>query len=739
MKKLNNRYKRNLKSSLSFYISLSFLTCVTVLMYLLFSSAVHCEDIYVQNFFDESNVEDGQFTTYRELSNEDIEELEKDYDVLVERQNYVNLEEGNYTVRLFSFTEKINIPEVTAGEAPKDNDEICLTQSFAEANNVEIGNNIILNGKKYRVTGFAERPDYLYMIENQSDSYHRAAEFGLGFVTRTELESFEDGAYYYSVTYDEDNREEFRKHLNDVYRTLSYMTAETNHRISTPKATIVQFEIITGVILPALLVLVIAVIAVVLGRKVKAEKKHIGTLTALGYRKNEIAMHYAWYAIIPGVAGEILGLVLAFILVKPMAGAIFFKLEKLPVIYTVDWLNVILAMIIPVAAYTITAILSVLRILKMSVTDMLSGRSNKGKESRLLVQSEMNFKRKFRIRTLLNNYVRTLVAILGIVISGLIMCVGIMMHDSCRNYEDNVIDDIGTFNYEYLLNGLTYADQDGEKLLSATFEVEGSDNSVMLMGLDKDNRYINLHTIDDKEADIDGKYYISSMASEIFGVDKGDTFTVYDTATLEKYDIKISGIINNKAQSVIYSSAETVAGLLGIEDGQYNVIISDKKLDIDESFVNSTIKKETMKNMIRNVISGTKILIYLMIIFGFLICSICVYLMVNMIIEENAVTISMLKVLGYYNKEINKITINIYHILVPIGIVLSLIGGWFITWEYFDSSTASFQAQIPVYLSVEGLIFFVAVVVISYIISLLLLGRKVRNVDMSDSLKSIRE
>lgn len=319
MKKLNNRYKRNLRSSMSFYISLSFLTCVTVLMYLLFSSAVHCENIYVQNLFNENNVEDGQFTTYGELSNEDIEELEEEYDVLVERQDYVSLEEENYTVRLFSFTEKINIPEVTAGEAPKDDDEICLTQSFAEANNVEIGDSTIINGKKYKVTGFAERPDYLYMIENQSDSYHRAAEFGLGFVTRGELESLEGAAYYYSVTYDKDNQEEFRKHLNDEYITLSYMKAETNHRISTPKSTIVQFELITGVILPALLVLVIAVIAVVLGRKVKAEKKYIGTLTALGYRKNEIAMHYAWYAIIPGVVGEILGLVLALVLVKPMA------------------------------------------------------------------------------------------------------------------------------------------------------------------------------------------------------------------------------------------------------------------------------------------------------------------------------------------------------------------------------------------------------------------------------------
>ena len=243
------------------------------------------------------------------------------------------------------------------------------------------------------------------------------------------------------------------------------------------------------------ILVVIAVIAVVLGRKVKAEKKYIGTLTALGYRKNEIAMHYAWYAIIPGVVGEILGLVLALVLVKPMAGEIFFKLEKLPVTYTVDWLNVIPAMIIPVVAYMITATLNVLRILKMSVTDMLSGRSNKGKESHLLVQSGMNFKRKFRIRALFNNYVRTLVAILGIVISGLVMCVGLMMNDSCRNYEDTVIDDIGTFNYEYLLNGLTDVEQDGDKVLCSTFEVEDSENSVMLMGIDKDNKYINLNTI----------------------------------------------------------------------------------------------------------------------------------------------------------------------------------------------------------------------------------------------------
>lgn len=740
MKNLNKRYKRSIIQNLSFYVGVFFLTCLTVLMFLLFSTSVNCEDKYVQKFFRDNNVEDGQFTTLKEIPDEDIEKLEKDFHTVIEKQRYRNYEEDNYTVRLFAFTEKINIPRVTKGRAPEKDEEICLSQSFAEANKIKVGSKITLNGKDYRVTGYAERPDYLYMIEDQSDSFHRASEFGLGFVTNQEMDHISDSKFYYSVTYAEDNKSNFRGYIHDEYTTLSYMTAETNHRISTPKATIIQYSLITGGILPALLILVVAIIAVVLGRKVRSEKKHIGTLTALGYRKREISLHYLWYALIPGIGGELAGIALTYALVEEVAGSFFFKLEKLPVHYSVEPLGIILVLLLPAAAYAAASFFTASRMLRMNVTDMLNGRSNRGRESHMLVNSNVNFRLKFRIRAIFNNYGRTLVVILGIVVSGMIMSTALMMDDSCRNYENKVIDDIGSFNYEYILSHPTDSDDiGGEKLISTTLEVTDSENNIMLTGIEDDNDMLSLETTDGSKADLDGKYYISSMGAAIFGVEKGDSLTVYDTASLEEYTIEISGIIRNRAQTVIYSSADTVAQLLGIEDGFYNIVMSREALDIDEDMLANTIEKKTMKEMIQNVIAGMKSLIWLMVVFGAVICTISVYLMVNMLIEENAVTISMLKVLGYHSREIDRITTNIYHILVPIGIVLALSGGWLITWKYFDFSTASFQAQIPAYISLKYLTVFIGLVVLSYAASLILLSRKVKNVNMSDSLKSARE
>lgn len=739
MKNVNKRYKRSIFQNFTFYIGIFFLTCLTVLMFLLFSTSVNCEDKYVQQFFSNNNVEDGQFTTLLEINDNDIEKLEKDYDVSIEKQFYLNSEEDEYTVRLFNFTKKINTPELTKGRAPESNDEICLSESFADANSVEIGSKISINGKLYKVTGFAERPDYLYMIEDQSDSFHRASEFGLGFVTDDEMNDFEEHKYYYSVKYGNSSQSDFRKHIYDEYTTISYMTSETNHRISTPKATIVQYSLITGGILPALLLLVVAIIAVVLGRKVRSEKKYIGTLTALGYRKTEIVLHYLWYALIPGIAGELTGIILTYALVGKVAGSFFFKLEKLPIDYNISLEGIIVALLLPAVSYAAASIFTASKILKMNVTDMLNGRNHNGRESHMLVNSNINFRFKFKLRAIFNNCGRTIVVILGIVVSGMIMATALMMDDSCRNYEKNIIDDIGSFNYEYILSyPIDDKELGGEKLISTTFEVADSENNIMLTGVENGNSLINLDTSDGK-ADLNGKYYISSMGAAIFNVDKGDQLKVYDTSSLKEYTIEISGIINNRAQSVIYSSSDDVAELLDIEKGKYNIIMSEEKLDINDELLANTIEKKTMKEMIQNVISGMKSLIWLMVVFGAIICAVSVYLMVNMLIEENAVTISMLKVLGYHNREIDRITTNIYHILVPIGIILALSGGWVITWKYFDFSTASFQAQIPVYLSIRGLAVFVGLIVLSYAVSLILLSRKVKNVNMSDSLKSARE
>ena len=102
--------------NLSFYVSLFFLTAVTVLMFLLFSTSVKCEEKYVTDFFERNCVEDGQFRTYLPLTDDNIESLNKEYGVQIEKQLYTDKEEDDYTVRVFKKSHTVDKYEIIDGK-----------------------------------------------------------------------------------------------------------------------------------------------------------------------------------------------------------------------------------------------------------------------------------------------------------------------------------------------------------------------------------------------------------------------------------------------------------------------------------------------------------------------------------------------------------------------------------------------------------------------------------------------
>ena len=74
---LNKRYLRNIKSNLSFYISITLLTLLVVYMYVAISAAYTKEKAYLDEKVIEANREDGQFTLYNDMSDEDIIKYEE--------------------------------------------------------------------------------------------------------------------------------------------------------------------------------------------------------------------------------------------------------------------------------------------------------------------------------------------------------------------------------------------------------------------------------------------------------------------------------------------------------------------------------------------------------------------------------------------------------------------------------------------------------------------------------------
>ena len=124
---------------------------------------------------------------------------------------------------------------------------------------------------------------------------------------------------------------------------------------------------------------------------------------------------------------------------------------------------------------------------------------------------------------------------------------------------------------------------------------------------------------------------------------------------------------------------------------------------------------------------------------GAVICVAAIYVAVNMLVSENRSNISMLKVLGYKDKQINQIVLNVNHILLPVGFLCS-IPLVFASTNWFMVFLAAFIGVLPkTYIAPQSFLYTALLVCFSYFGSLFLLRRKVSKVDMVESLKGNRE
>lgn len=742
--KLNKRYKRNIKSSLSSYISMALLTFLSVLLYLSLAGGVNGERAYIDEFRKTANVEDGQFTLYNDLTESDVSNLEKQYDVELEKQRYVDYEsDAGYTIRIFQDNKKINGYVVTKGEDISSDKDVLVSARFAETNGIEIGDVLSVGELDYSVSGYFERVDYLLMLKNITDSYYVPSEFGIATISKQSFDQFDatDIKEYYSVVYNKDNEIEFRKNLYEKFMTSSYTSAESNPRIASPLTTIESMEMASGVLLPVMLMFVVILVAVVLGRKVKSEHKQIGILAALGYHKKELALHYSLFGLIPGILGSVLGVVISLPVLPAMATMLFADIEPLPVSYTSNAVQIIISLVLPAVVYSVFAYITAYRIMSKDVVLMIhGGKSDSSKTKLRMKNSKLHFKTKFRLRTIFGNMSRTLVVILGVCVGGIILVYSFACMDSFKQYVDVSVDEAGNYEYQYVLNELKTDDlEEGTKVITTTFQVDGYDSTIMLTGLDDDS-YLDLKNQTGDSVRInEGDYYISTMGAMAFGIETGDEVLLYDVNSMKEYSVKITGIIKNNSQNVIYSNRVTACDLLSLPDECYNAVMSDTELDYSDSEVATVITKESLRSQIQEVSDQMGAMIWIMVIFGVIICVITIYLMVNVLLTENASSISMLKVLGYHDNEIDKIVVNVYHYLIPFGIVLGVVAGYFVCKANFDASVTVYNTYIETCISAVSIIAYAILVLVSYFISILLLKRKVKKVDMVESLKDNRE
>ena len=310
---LQKRIRRGLRKNLSFYITGSVLTALCIMLWVGAFSASRTLSATYNKLYEQTSLEDGQFTTSLPLTDGDIEALESEFGVLLERQLYRNLPRGDSTLRLLSHSPKINRAVVFEGSPLGDCNDVLITYNYAKAQGISVDDTITLADREFTVCGLCIRPDYAAMYANFEDSFPNSVDFGIAVINKSAMEQLGEYSGLYSVKYlDASQEAAFRSAVSERYQTLEYVMKSANPRTGALLTQAGDLEAEFSVYSPIIMLAVVVVIAMVLIRTVKRDGKTIGTLMALGYRKGELIAHYMRYALIPAVFGDILGLALCY-------------------------------------------------------------------------------------------------------------------------------------------------------------------------------------------------------------------------------------------------------------------------------------------------------------------------------------------------------------------------------------------------------------------------------------------
>lgn len=740
--KLNRRYTRSIRENSSFYLSSTVLTVVTLLLYFLFNIAGNAILDFSADFYERNKIEDANFTTYREIPDKELRELADTYHVTLEEQRYINMETDDVAARIFSRTQNIDLYEITQGNDVADDDEIVISEGYAVENSIKIGSSMKIGDKEYTVVGLLQRPDYLYMLESEDDSYKNVSTFYLCYMTDSGFESMGDAGCQYLVRYGQGSDAiEFRKTVHERYYMRSYTAAKDNPRITMVEQQAQLFIAMAYVLLCILPLIAVILISIIISRKVKSEQRMIGTLSALGYKKRQLMLHYVGFAAIPGLVGGILTAVISAVAAQPLSEMGLQDYEPMRVTGHLNILDAALGVAIPTVLYVFAALVSVQKLLKKDTVLLLNGNADGGKKKERwrLAGKKVSFRTKFALRSLLGNPMRSFVVFLGVFLGCFIMLLGQAFFDSIDHMGNAAADEMGSFEHQYILNEmLTENPYGGEEMLVST--VENADGSKLsVLGTADNNAYLNFKDKSGSSVSIEDGYYITSLVQLTLGWQTGDTVTVYNPLSLEEKEIKIAGIIQNNVQKNIVTSKTLAAELTGLDKNSFNCIVGNQDLFIPEAKIAQESKRSDITDQAKTMTKQMDFMLQMVIGLGIIICIAAVYVAVNMLVTESCGNISMLKVLGYRDKQINKIILRSHHILLPIGILLSIPCVYATAHAFFLLMVDYGVMLIDTYVEVKSYVISILLTVGCYFGTLWLLRRKEKKVDMIESLKDNRE
>lgn len=506
-------------------------------------------------------------------------------------------------------------------------------------------------------------------------------------------------------------------------------------------------------------------------RMVEEQRVQIGTLKALGYNKIQIASKYLLYASFACIIGGAIGMLIGSISLPRIIWMMYSMMYEIPnfvanfnLYYSIIGLGLASICIIGATLYTVA------KVLGETPSELMRPKAPKPGKRVLLekipfIWKRLSFSNKVTVRNIFRYKKRFLMTIIGIAGCTALILTGFGIKDSISAVILNQYKKV--YQYDMQINLKSEIEEETLKQFIGNLEQKEEINKIvktyMTSGTLINKEYEeNVQIIVPKDEKIEevinfadnktkekvnleeGKIAITDKVAELLDVKKGDKIILKDADNVEK-ELVISEILENYIYHYVYMPKQLYEEMYGkyttnvlftqnnVENEQEEALVKEL---LQEENINSVSRNSSVEKVMGDMMQTLNYVVVVLIISAGLLAFVVLYNLSNVNISERIRELATIKVLGFYDKEVYDYVTRETLILTAIGIVLGLIGGYFLSLfiiKTCEINILRFGKEIMplsyLYSILITVIFTIIVNIVTYF--------SLKKIDMIESLKSI--
>ena len=747
------------------FISMVIMIALGVGVFLGFNIEWYSLDVSTREIYDATGFADFRIFSESGFSEEDLEKVLA-IDGVEDATRYLSV---NTTVKgdtdtialTVSTNMKVSGILLMEGEAYSDTDPegIWLSDSYAAANGIHVGDSLTLTYKTIavsgRVKGLVKSSEYLICVPDEKQMMPDYSTYGYAYISPVMMDNAVPDfykAFLRSSLYHQINvksgltKAQFVEKADEVLGTTR-LILDKSETVSWAEARgEVEEGITMGSILPVLfLAITILTMVTTMHRITASEKTQIGTFKALGFKDRRILMHYSAYALIIGLTGSVLGIGVGyglgrFILSPDGAMATYIDLPAWP-LYAPAFTWIVIGLIN--VFLTVIGFLSVRKMLEGTAADALRPYVPKRVKHLRIEETRrfkaLSFSTKWNLRDCLRHKSRSFMTLFGVAGCMVLLVGGMGMKDTMDAFLDVFYGQAIHYRYRVNLDTQTVNNEEARSLAE---QLEGDWCAQQAVQIGDKGYGLEIYSITrdkvrfaDTEMNIvpltdDGAYICSRIARD-FHLKAGDsiTFSPYDSD--EKITVPVAGVLDSMTESVVMTAA--CAERAGISYTVSTIFTDREDVPSGGSVLNIQSRKSTLDSFDTFMDLMNK-MIWLLVIAAVVLGIVVLYNLGIMSYTERYREMATLKVVGFRDSRIGRLLISQNLWLTVIGIAIGIPAGAGVLQYLLTALASEYELKL-----VLGPATWLVSVLLTFGVSLavgLMISRKNRTIDMVAALKT---